>query len=240
MTRGTAEPRGRGGMEERTGRSGAPSSPGTFIRQPRTVLRILAWFFSIAVFAPVVNEGYINSGSERLHCIFNKSHMACNYAISVGVLTFLATIGLLLLDAWFPQISSVKDRRRIVLLEMLFSGFWTFLWFVGFCFLANQWGQTSPAELPLEQAADAARAAIAFCFFSILIWAALTLLAAQKLLLGTDLSLFSMQHLDHHAPKSQSPTDVIGQTSLNDYKGPPVLQMLETRPQGHHVPPPAF
>lgn len=50
------------------------------------------------------------------------------------------------------------------------AGFWTFLWFVGFCFLANQWSRTSPKELPLEQATDAARAAIAFSFFSILTW----------------------------------------------------------------------
>lgn len=50
------------------------------------------------------------------------------------------------------------------------TGFWTFLWFVGFCFLANQWSHTSPKELPLEQASDAARAAIAFSFFSILTW----------------------------------------------------------------------
>lgn len=45
-----------------------------------------------------------------------------------------------------------------------------FLWFVGFCFLANQWQATSPEELPLAQGSDAARATIAFCFFSILTW----------------------------------------------------------------------
>lgn len=45
-----------------------------------------------------------------------------------------------------------------------------FLWFVGFCFLANQWQATSPDELPLAQGSDAARATIAFCFFSILTW----------------------------------------------------------------------
>lgn len=50
------------------------------------------------------------------------------------------------------------------------SGFWTFLYFVSFCFLANQWSQTTPDELPLNQGADAARAAIAFSFFSIITW----------------------------------------------------------------------
>ena len=53
---------------------------------------------------------------------------------------------------------------------ILLSGLASFLWFVGFCFLANQWQATTPEELPLAQGSDAARATIAFCFFSILTW----------------------------------------------------------------------
>lgn len=49
------------------------------------------------------------------------------------------------------------------------SGFWSFLWFVGFCFLTNQWQRTAPGP-GTTQAGDAARAAIAFSFFSILSW----------------------------------------------------------------------
>lgn len=52
----------------------------------------------------------------------------------------------------------------------VFLGLWTFLWFVGFCFLANQWQRTTSDKLPLNQGADAARAAIAFSFFSIFTW----------------------------------------------------------------------
>jgi len=52
----------------------------------------------------------------------------------------------------------------------MITGFWTFLWFVCFCFLANQWQRTTPDELPLNQGADAARAAITFSFFSIFTW----------------------------------------------------------------------
>lgn len=55
-------------------------------------------------------------------------------------------------------------------LPSLTPGVACFLWFVGFCFLANQWQATSPDELPLAQGSDAARATIAFCFFSILTW----------------------------------------------------------------------
>lgn len=55
-------------------------------------------------------------------------------------------------------------------LLLLFAGFWAFLYFVSFCFLANQWSRTTADELPLNQGADAARAAIAFSFFSIITW----------------------------------------------------------------------
>lgn len=48
--------------------------------------------------------------------------------------------------------------------------FWAFLWFVGFCFLANQWQVSKPKDNPLNEGTDAARAAIAFSFFSIFTW----------------------------------------------------------------------
>ncbi|XP_053471995.1 synaptogyrin-3b isoform X2 [Ictalurus furcatus] len=162
------------------GRTGSEFDPITFAKRPQTILRFLAWVFSMVVFGSIVNEGYVNMGSERLHCVFNKNEDACNYGIIIGVLAFLASLCFLALDVYFPQISSVKDRKRAVLLEMGFSGLWAFLWFVGFCFLANQWSRTSPKQLPLEQASDAARAAIAFSFFSILIWGYLCLLNMHR------------------------------------------------------------
>lgn len=48
-------------------------------------------------------------------------------------------------------------------------GFLSFLWFVAFCFLANQWQRTKMSKGAL-QGADAARAAIAFSFFSMVVW----------------------------------------------------------------------
>lgn len=55
-----------------------------------------------------------------------------------------------------------------------------FLWFVGFCFLANQWQATSAEELPLAQGSDAARATIAFCFFSILTWVCISVYVCMR------------------------------------------------------------
>ncbi|XP_035812464.1 synaptogyrin-1-like isoform X2 [Amphiprion ocellaris] len=160
------------------GKAGAVSfDPVAFFTHPRTVLRLLSWVFSMVVFSCIVNEGYINIGSERLLCVFNNNADACNYGVTVGVACFLGSIFFLILDIYFPTMSNVKDRRRAVLLDLIFSGLASFLWFVGFCFLANQWQMTSPDELPLAQGSDAARATIAFCFFSILTWGYQCLLA---------------------------------------------------------------
>lgn len=48
------------------------------------------------------------------------------------------------------------------------------MWFVGFCFLTNQWQVSNPDDNPLNEGADAARAAITFSFFSIFTWVSTT------------------------------------------------------------------
>lgn len=78
--------------------------------------------FSIVVFGCIVNEGYINIGSERLLCVFNNNADACNYGITVGVACFLGNTCFLVLDVYFPSISNIRDRRRAVLLDLVFSG----------------------------------------------------------------------------------------------------------------------
>lgn len=52
-----------------------------------------------------------------------------------------------------------------------FPGAWTFLWFVCFCMLASQWGRTHDVSGIPE---DAARATVAFSFFSIATWVSWT------------------------------------------------------------------
>lgn len=85
---------------------------------PVRVLKI----FSLVVFASIVNEGYVNIGSERLYCVFNKNADACNYGVFVGLVGLLACSFFLLLDYKFSSISSVKDRKKAVMLEIGFSG----------------------------------------------------------------------------------------------------------------------
>ncbi|XP_032348174.1 synaptogyrin-1 isoform X2 [Camelus ferus] len=153
------------------GKAGGAFDPYTLIRQPHTILRVVSWVFSIVVFGSIVNEGYLNSSSESEEfCIYNRNPNACGYGVTVGVLAFLTCLLYLALDVYFPQISSVKDRKKAVLSDIGVSAFWAFLWFVGFCYLANQWQVSKPKDNPLNEGTDAARAAIAFSFFSIFTW----------------------------------------------------------------------
>lgn len=96
-------------------RSLTPSSP-----LPLVLLH--PQIFSLVVFASIVNEGYVNMGSERLHCVFNKNGDACNYGVFVGLVGLLACSFFFLLDYKFSSISSVKDRKKAIMLEVGFSG----------------------------------------------------------------------------------------------------------------------
>ncbi|XP_066498871.1 synaptogyrin-2a [Hoplias malabaricus] len=156
----------------------------SFIKQPQTILRVLSWIFSIVVFATITAEGFMNTqGVPNSKCIFNDNDGACSYGSAIGVLAFLACVAFIVLDAYFPQISNAKDRKYIVLSDLSFSGVWTFLWFVCFCFLANQWSHT---DNPHENSGDAARAVITFSFFSIVSWTLLTVFAYRRYRRGLD------------------------------------------------------
>lgn len=75
------------------------------------------------MFGSIVNEGYLNSSSEgEQFCIYNRNPNACSYGVAVGVLAFLTCLLYLALDAYFPQISSVKDRKKAVLSDIGVSG----------------------------------------------------------------------------------------------------------------------
>ncbi|KAI7804096.1 synaptogyrin-2a [Triplophysa rosa] len=184
---------------------GSPLSGGvfdfsSFIKQPQTLTRLFSWIFSIVVFATIISEGYINESSgDNTHCIYNQNDSACSYGVSVGVLAFLACVVFIVLDALFPQISNANDRRFIVLSDLIFSGVWTFLWFVCFCVLTNQWSRTETTEvIP----ADAARAVVAFSFFSIATWALLTAFAFKRYRQGLEsvVSGYTDPVNDHTSP----------------------------------------
>uniref|UniRef100_A0A3Q2U7Y3 Synaptogyrin n=1 Tax=Fundulus heteroclitus TaxID=8078 RepID=A0A3Q2U7Y3_FUNHE len=171
--------------------AGGAFDVGSFVKKPQTVLRFLSWVFSIVVFASITAEGYINPETkENAECMFNKNDSACSYAVGIGILAFLGCFVFLLLDAYFPNISNAKERKYIVIGDLAFSAAWTFLWFICFCVLANQWSKTTMTHV----VADAARAVIAFSFFSIVTWALLSYFALGRYRQGV--SEFNQEYTD--------------------------------------------
>lgn len=149
-----------------------------FIKQPQTILRVLSWVFSIVVFATITAEGYVNSPDQpQVVCVFNRNDGACHYGVGIGIIGFLACVGFLMADIYLPMMSNAQERRRVVTADLVFSAAWTFLWFVCFCVLANQWANTVDI---LGIVTDAVHAIIAFSFFSIATWGSLTYLALMR------------------------------------------------------------
>ncbi|XP_015274708.1 PREDICTED: synaptogyrin-1 isoform X2 [Gekko japonicus] len=222
------------------GKAGGAFDLQTFIRQPHTILRMVSWLFSIVVFGSIVNEGYLNHQDESEEfCIFNRNQDACGYGITVGVLAFLSCLLYLALDVYFPQISSVKDRKKVVLSDIGVSGLWAFLWFVSFCFLADQWRVSKPEDNPMNEGTDAARAAIAFSFFSIFTWVGQSFLAFQRYLLGADSAIFSQDYMDpsQEAGMPYAPYTNEDDTtaSMGTYQQPPSLDAFDADTQGYQT-----
>ncbi|XP_030637501.1 synaptogyrin-1 [Chanos chanos] len=207
------------GMAYGAGKAGGAFDPITFFQQPHTILRIVSWLFSIVIFGCIANEGYVNRPDEvEEHCIFNRNQNACNYGVGMGTLAFLCCMAFLALDVYFPQISSVKDRKKAVLADIGVSAFWSFMWFVGFCLLANQWQVAKLEDNPLREGGDAARAAITFSFFSIFTWAGQAFLAYQRYMLGADSALFSQDYTDPSQDAAAAPYSAF--TSGDDLESP--------------------
>lgn len=79
--------------------------------------------FAIIVFSCIASQGY----DEKGECQFNNDNGACNFGTTVGVIAFLGLIALLISDALFENLSSIKQRKYIVMGDMGFSGTFVFL-----------------------------------------------------------------------------------------------------------------
>ncbi|XP_060942635.1 synaptogyrin-2b [Limanda limanda] len=172
-----------------------------FVRQPQTIVRLLSWIFAMVVFGCITTEGYINSPqSAEAKCIFNQNNSACHYAVTIGVIAFLACVAFLVLDVYLPFMSNAQERKYAVMADLGFSGAWAFLWFVCFCLLANQWGRTQDVSAIPH---DAAHATIAFSFFSIATWGILAYYGLVRFRRGTTevtLPTHAEPPSDHHTP----------------------------------------
>jgi len=200
--------------------AGIPFDPLLFIQRPQVILRLVSWLLSIIVFGCIASRGYTNDT-----CAYNETNGACSFGIGVGVIAFLAALGFLAMDAMFDNFSSIKTRRHVVIGDMGFSGFWSFLWFVCFCYLADQWRKTDLEPLELGFVANNLRAAIAFSFFSIFSWAGLCYFAVQRYRQGADSAFAPSYEADPHmmpggAPYSGYPG---GTETEEGYQEPPFV-----------------
>ncbi|CAM2102120.1 synaptogyrin-2 [Caretta caretta] len=224
---------------ESGGAYGAAKAGGTFdllrfLQRPQVLVRLLSAVFSLIVFSCIIGEGYTNThDTDQLHCIFHRNEDACRYGIGIGVLGFLACVAFFTIDIYFPQISNATDRKYLVMADLGFSALWTFLWFIGFCFLTNQWAMTLPIDVHVG--ADSARAAITFSFFSIFSWGFLITFALQRYRMGVE--DLTNSYVDP-TPDPSTPYSIYPNVTHDNYQQPPFTQTGETS-EGYQ-PPPAY
>lgn len=77
----------------------------------------------MVVFACITTEGHVNSPwSPETHCIFNRNDSACSYAVSIGVIGFLACVVFLCLDVYLPFVDNEQQRKYATIADVGFSG----------------------------------------------------------------------------------------------------------------------
>ena len=124
----------------------------------------LSQICAIVVFACIADKVYPNDV-----CYYNFNNDACNYGIAIGVIAFIDCLAFLVVDVMFDQQSNAQVRKYMVVADFIFSVMWSIMWFVGFCFLTDMWRRTDRGLLSGDTINNA-QAAIAFSFFSIVIW----------------------------------------------------------------------
>ncbi|XP_058055320.1 synaptogyrin [Anopheles bellator] len=184
------------------GKAGGAFDPIAFVQRPIVILRAVCWLFAIIVFGCISSEGWREEANGKDYCIINRDGNACNYAVGIGVIAFLASMGFIAGEYLFEQMSSVKTRKHYVLADLGFSAFWSFLFFIGFCYLTNQWGKAD--DPPNGEGVNNVQASIVFSFFSIFTWAGCAYFAFLRFKAGVDPSFSSTYESDPSAVQQYS------------------------------------
>jgi hypothetical protein len=160
---------------------------------PLLYIRVAGILFSLIVFGCVADQGYHAQDATPLsgQCLYNESG-ACGYIIAIGVLAFIIClvfmtkdVGMIILD--FS--GNIFVKKIVIIIDMSVNGLWAFLWFVGFCYTADQYRNNNPMMDLNPAQVNNLQAAIAFSFFSILLWISIIALNALYLVWifkGTD------------------------------------------------------
>ncbi|XP_019880943.1 synaptogyrin [Aethina tumida] len=201
------------------GKAGGAFDPLGFVQRPQVILRGVCWLFSIIVFGCISSQGWLlDEGDKKEKCLYNGDSNACNYGVGISVIAFLASMAFLAGEYLFEQMSSVKTRKHYVLGDLAFSGAWSFLYFVGFWYLANQWGKSKTP--PNGYGVNNMQAAIAFSFFSIFSWAGCAFFAFQRFRQGAGAAFATNYEADTSMPTSY-PSYPGGPDSDQHYQEPP-------------------
>jgi len=107
---------------------------------------------------------------------------ACHFSTMVGTVAFIASIGFLIGEWFFEQMSSIKTRKHYVIFDMAFSGLWAFFYFVTFIYMCIAWSKTE--EIRFSFASSNIYGAIFFAFLSIFAWLGCAVLAFQRFKAG--------------------------------------------------------
>lgn len=73
------------------------------------------------MFGCISSQGWSVDKDQKDYCLYNGNSNACNYGVGIGVIAFLASMGFLVGEYLFEQMSSVKTRKHFVLGDMGFS-----------------------------------------------------------------------------------------------------------------------
>jgi len=165
------------------GKAGGSFDPLNFLKKPCVVFRIAALLFSVIAFGCISSKGWqFHAEKEREVCIMNGSATACQLGNGVAIVAFLASIGFLVGEYFFEQMSSVKSRKHFVLADLSFSGFWAFAYLISFSTMAYQWSQSDEPESGYGQGNIGG--AILFSFLSVFAWGGCALFSFQRYRMG--------------------------------------------------------
>ena len=154
-------------------------------------LRLIAILFAIIVFSCISDKSFYELPVDDVLttvCLYNYDIEACNYGISIGVITFLSNFLLICVDVGMELISIRQIMYRLIaLIMLLFNITLGFNWFVLYCLLVNRWNDlpSDSKELLFPQYIDGTQAAIAFSFFSIFLYIGIDLLGILRVIRGS-------------------------------------------------------
>jgi synaptogyrin, putative len=147
-------------------------------------------------------------------CSYNQSGNACRFGTLLGLIGFLGAVVLIVFEALFQNISSIKVRKRIVAFDLIFSGLWSGLSFICFAYLGIAWSKSSYPDF--GYGINNLRAAIFFSLFCTLVWAGCAYFAWLRWKSGTDMSVFASGYEEGEAGSSADYYPYVSGTNPND------------------------